>query len=257
MRAGKHIADTERPLFRFARNTSPASLAYLASLHSPGPPHQLNFRIELDTGILSFRARDEPYAINYDAVCPRVNGAKGTPNICTGPISSRPRQRSPADAALRAPAEPRQLLATMVYETRPPGGNVLTEERLAYIAEVERKVRAVIRKIFLPPRGAPGLAQQHLVPSVGAVVHQGPGPARVPKHAVRARDVLMSFEGMIRRWFIELVDAGSGAANSTAGAEAVERRLEAVGFDPAQASAMAEALAAASRTPRRRTRRCR
>ena len=32
---------------------------------------------------------------------------------------------------------------TMVYETRPPGGNVLTEERLAYIAEVERKVRAV------------------------------------------------------------------------------------------------------------------
>ena len=31
------------------------------------PTPQLQYRTELDTGILSFRARDEPYAVNYDA----------------------------------------------------------------------------------------------------------------------------------------------------------------------------------------------
>ena len=212
----------------------------------PGPPHQLNFRIELDTGILSFRARDEPYAINYDAVLSAVQWGKGHTQYLHGP----PSPPGPANAPPPTPLSERlqshaSYWLTMVYETRPPGGNVLTEERLAYIAEVERKVRAVsgfedFCHLGVPLASLNNTSCRRWVPS--STRDQDP-PACPGMQCVPAMS-LMSFEGMIRRWFIELVDAGSGAANSTAGAEAVERRLEAVGFDPAQASAMAEALAA-------------
>ena len=209
----------------------------------PVPPHQLNFRIELDTGILSFRARDEPYAINYDAVLSAVQWGKGHTQYLHGP----PSPPGPANAPPPTPLSERlqshaSYWLTMVYETRPPGGNVLTEERLAYIAEVERKVRAVsgfedFCHLGVPLASLNDTSCRRWVPSSTRDQHPPacPGMQCVPAMS------LMSFEGMIRRWFIELVDAGSGAANSTAGAEAVERRLEAVGFDPAQASAMAKA----------------
>mmetsp|Transcript_11496 Transcript_11496/g.49546 ORF Transcript_11496/g.49546 Transcript_11496/m.49546 type:complete len:230 (-) Transcript_11496:1742-2431(-) len=117
-------------------------------------------------------------------------GQRAHPIFARAPISSRPRQRSPADAALRAPAEPRQLLAHDGVRDQTAG----RERAHGRAPRLHRRSGAqgpggIQFRRFLPPRGAPGLAQQHLVPSVGAVVHQGPGPTRVPRHAVRARDV--------------------------------------------------------------------
>jgi len=40
---------------------------------------------------------------------------------------------------------------TVVYETIPPGGNVLTPDRLAYIRQVEDAVRAVAGRCSLTP----------------------------------------------------------------------------------------------------------
>jgi hypothetical protein len=136
----------------------------------------------------------------------------------------------------------------MVYETRPPGGNVLTEERLAYIAKVERKIRATAGfedfcHLGVPTASLNETACRRWVPFATRDLH----PPACPDMRCVPTMSLMSFEGMIRTWFVDLVNAGSKTAkahNQTAGIEAVERRLEAIGFDETQALAMATTLAA-------------
>ena len=136
----------------------------------------------------------------------------------------------------------------MVYETRPPGGNVLTEERLAFIAKVERKIRATAGfenfcHLGVPTASLNETACRRWVPSALRDKH----PPACPDMRCVPTMSLMSFEGMIRTWFVDLVNAGSKTAkahNQTAGIEAVERRLEAIGFDETQALAMATTLAA-------------
>ena len=77
-RAGASARENIPAPFRsFARDTTSTSVADPAPPHLSADPPQLRFRIELDTGILSFRARDEPYAINYDAVLSAIQWGKG------------------------------------------------------------------------------------------------------------------------------------------------------------------------------------
>jgi len=47
----------------------------------------LQYRTELDTGILSFRARDLPFAVNYDAVRAATQWGKGHTQPHYGPPS--------------------------------------------------------------------------------------------------------------------------------------------------------------------------
>ena len=85
--------------------------------------------MHVDTGILSFRARDEPYAVTYDSVLAALQWSKAHTRRLSGP----PAPPAPANAPPPIPdVERRQSHAaywlTTVYETRPPGGNVLEQK---------------------------------------------------------------------------------------------------------------------------------
>jgi len=139
----------------------------------------LQYRTELDTGILSFRARDEPYAVHYDAVLAAIQWGKGHTRHREGPPSPPAPVNAPPPVPKveRLQSHPASWL-TVVYETSPPGGDVLTPERLAFVARVEGAVRrllppdAVAERRSKPPNG---------VRKVGA---QRGGRRVVPEHDV-------------------------------------------------------------------------
>ena len=105
--------------------------------------------MHVDTGILSFRARDEPYAVTYDSVLAALQWSKAHTRRLSGP----PAPPAPANAPPPIPdVERRQSHAaywlTTVYETRPPGGNVLEQKRLDLRLErLHRRLRSVERRV--------------------------------------------------------------------------------------------------------------
>ena len=134
-----------QPTFAFAlASSSPAARLTSAGPAFPAESSQLQYDVALDTGILSFRARDEPYAINYDAVLAAIQWSRGHTRFRVGP----PAPPAPADRPPPAPTIERlqshaSYWLTVVYETHPPGGNVLTPERLDAVRRVEAAVLAV------------------------------------------------------------------------------------------------------------------
>ena len=200
--------------------------------------------MRIDTGILSFRARDEPYAVTYDSVLAALQWSKAHTRRLSGP----PAPPAPANAPPPVPdVERRQSHAaywlTTVYETRPPGGNVLEQARLDFIRRVENAVTSVPDfENFC--RRAPTRAAYDADPL--ACSRWVPPGAQETCAATRCSTPmsLLSFEQFIREWFETLAARAAAAPNATAAAAETRAALAALGFSDAQADQFAEALAA-------------
>ena len=200
--------------------------------------------MRIDTGILSFRARDEPYAVTYDSVLAALQWSKAHTRRLSGP----PAPPAPANAPPPVPdVERRQSHAaywlTTVYETRPPGGNVLEQARLDFIRRVENAVTSVPDfENFC--RRAPTRAAYDADPR--ACSHWVPPGAQETCAATQCSTPmsLLSFEQFIREWFEALAARAAAAPNATAAAAETRAALAALGFSDAQADQFAEALAA-------------
>ena len=200
--------------------------------------------MRIDTGILSFRARDEPYAVTYDSVLAALQWSKAHTRRLSGP----PAPPAPANAPPPIPdVERRQSHAaywlTTVYETRPPGGNVLEQNRLDFIRRVEDAVTsapyydAFCHKV--PLRAAYDEDPR-------ACSHWVPPGAQEACAATRCSTPmsLLSFEQFIREWFENLTARAAAAPNATAAAAEMRAALVEIGFSDEQADQFAEALAA-------------
>ena len=200
--------------------------------------------MHVDTGILSFRARDEPYAVTYDSVLAALQWSKAHTRRLSGP----PAPPAPANAPPPIPdVERRQSHAaywlTTVYETRPPGGNVLEQKRLDFIRRVENAVTSVsdfdafCRKV--PTRTAYEADPR-------ACSHWVPPGAQEACAATRCSTPmsLLSFEQFIREWFENVAARAAAAPNATAAAAETRAALVEIGFSDEQADRFAEALAA-------------
>jgi len=200
--------------------------------------------VRIDTGILSFRARDEPYAVTYDSVLAALQWSEAHTRRLSGP----PAPPAPANAPPPVPdVERRQSHAaywlTTVYETRPPGGNVLEQARLDFIRRVENAVTSVPDfENFC--RRAPTRAAYDADPR--ACSHWVPPGAQETCAATQCSTPmsLLSFEQLIREWFEALAARAAAAPNATAAAAETRAALAALGFSDAQADQFAEALAA-------------
>ena len=200
--------------------------------------------MRIDTGILSFRARDEPYAVTYDSVLAALQWSEAHTRRLSGP----PAPPAPANAPPPVPdVERRQSHAaywlTTVYETRPPGGNVLEQARLDFIRRVENAVTSVPDfENFC--RRAPTRAAYDADPR--ACSHWVPPGAQETCAATQCSTPmsLLSFEQFIREWFEALAARAAAAPNATAAAAETRAALAALGFSDAQADQFAEALAA-------------
>ena len=200
--------------------------------------------MRIDTGILSFRARDEPYAVTYDSVLAALQWSKAHTRRLSGP----PAPPAPANAPPPVPdVERRQSHAaywlTTVYETRPPGGNVLEQARLDFIRRVENAVTSVPDfENFC--RRAPTRAAYDADPR--ACSRWVPPGAQETCAATQCSTPmsLLSFEQFIREWFEALAARAAAAPNATAAAAETRAALAALGFSDAQADQFAEALAA-------------
>ena len=200
--------------------------------------------MRIDTGILSFRARDEPYAVTYDSVLAALQWSEAHTRRLSGP----PAPPAPANAPPPVPdVERRQSHAaywlTTVYETRPPGGNVLEQARLDFIRRVENAVTSVPDfENFC--RRAPTRAAYDADPR--ACSHWVPPGAQETCAATQCSTPmsLLSFEQLIREWFEALAARAAAAPNATAAAAETRAALAALGFSDAQADQFAEALAA-------------
>ena len=200
--------------------------------------------MRIDTGILSFRARDEPYAVTYDSVLAALQWSEAHTRRLSGP----PAPPAPANAPPPVPdVERRQSHAaywlTTVYETRPPGGNVLEQARLDFIRRVENAVTSVPDfENFC--RRAPTRAAYDADPR--ACSHWVPPGAQETCAATQCSTPmsLLSFEQLIREWFEALAARAAAAPNATAAAAETRAALAALGFSDAQAETFAEALAA-------------
>ena len=200
--------------------------------------------MRIDTGILSFRARDEPYAVTYDSVLAALQWSEAHTRRLSGP----PAPPAPANAPPPVPdVERRQSHAaywlTTVYETRPPGGNVLEQARLDFIRRVENAVTSVPDfENFC--RRAPTRAAYDADPR--ACSHWVPPGAQETCAATQCSTPmsLLSFEQLIREWFEALAARAAAAPNATAAAAETRAALAALGFSDAQADQFASALAA-------------
>ena len=200
--------------------------------------------MRIDTGILSFRARDEPYAVTYDSVLAALQWSEAHTRRLSGP----PAPPAPANAPPPVPdVERRQSHAaywlTTVYETRPPGGNVLEQARLDFIRRVENAVTSVPDfENFC--RRAPTRAAYDADPR--ACSHWVPPGAQETCAATQCSTPmsLLSFEQFIREWFEALAARAAAAPNATAAAAETRAALAALGFSDAQADQFASALAA-------------
>ena len=205
---------------------------------------QAQYDVRIDTGILSFRARDEPYAVTYDSVLAALQWSKAHTRRLSGP----PAPPAPANAPPPIPdVERRQSHAaywlTTVYETRPPGGNVLEQNRLDFIRRVEDAVTsapyydAFCHKV--PLRAAYDEDPR-------ACSHWVPPGAQEACAATRCSTPmsLLSFEQFIREWFENLTARAAAAPNATAAAAEMRAALVEIGFSDEQADQFAEALAA-------------
>jgi hypothetical protein len=96
---------------------------------------------------------------------------------------------------------------TVVYETSPPGGNVLTPERLAFVARVENVIASVARYgdfcHLQPPPSQPSVAASH-PKACARWVPSDIGGAACPNTTCTTPMSLLSFEALIRRWFSEV-----------------------------------------------------
>ena len=212
------------------------------------PPPQLQYDVALDTGILSFRARDEPYAINYDAVLAAIQWSRGHTRFRSGP----PAPPAPSDRPPPAPTVERlqshaSYWLTVVYETHPPGGNVLTSERLDAVRRVEAAILAV--------EGYENFCRLD-VPAESFAAHPEacarwvPPETRVEDHPSACPDMrcsdpisLVSFEARVRDWFRNLTATAAEAPTPELAAAAIRAALERLGFPADQAASMAATLA--------------
>ena len=238
-----------QPTFAFAlASSSPAARLTSAGPAFPAESSQLQYDVALDTGILSFRARDEPYAINYDAVLAAIQWSRGHTRFRVGP----PAPPAPADWPPPAPTIERlqshaSYWLTVVYETHPPGGNVLTPERLDAVRRVEAAVLAVegyenFCRLDVPAESFaahPEACARWVPPETRVVDH----PSACPDMRCSDPISLVSFEARVREWFRNLTAAAAEAATPELAAAAIRASLERLGFPDNQATSMAATLA--------------
>ena len=238
-----------QPTFAFAlASSSPAARLTPAGPAFPAESSQLQYDVALDTGILSFRARDEPYAINYDAVLAAIQWSRGHTRFRVGP----PAPPAPADRPPPAPTIERlqshaSYWLTVVYETHPPGGNVLTPERLDAVRRVEAAVLAVegyenFCRLDVPAESFaahPEACARWVPPETRVVDH----PSACPDMRCSDPISLVSFEARVREWFRNLTAAAAEAATPELAAAAIRASLERLGFPDNQATSMAATLA--------------
>lgn len=198
--------------------------------------------MRIDTGILSFRAGDEPYAVTYDSVLAAIQWGKAHTRRLSGP----PAPPAPANAPPPVPdVERRQAHVTYwlttVYETRPPGGNVLEQGRLDFIKRVETAVTSIkgfdefCKKV--PTQSAwdqDSRVCSHWVP---------PGEQDSCSETICSTPMsLVSFEQYIRTWFQSLASQAASAPNATVAVSQTRDELMSLGFSHEQADEFANAL---------------
>ena len=215
---------------------------------APDPPQtptvtpQAQYDVRIDTGILSFRARDEPYAVTYDAVLAALQWGKQHTRYSSGP----PAPPASTNAPPAVPDVERlqshvTYWLTTVYETHPPGGNVLEQSKLDFIKRVELAVTSVAgfasfcKKV--PTQRAWDLDREacgHWVP---------PGTQDACSSTLCSTPMsLISFEQFIRTWFEQLASQALLAPNATVAIQETRAELVALGFSEQQAIAFARAL---------------
>lgn len=147
--------------------------------------------------------------MNYDAVLAAAQWSKGHTRRREGPPSppapvDAPPPVAPAPLVERRQSHPSYWL-TVVYETSPPGGNVLTPERLGFVAKVEDAIASVARYdafCYLRPSALsvaasrPNACERWVPSDVG-------GEACLNTTCSAPMSIL-SFEALIRNWFSEV-----------------------------------------------------
>ena len=179
------------------------------------PSAQTRYRTELDTGILSFRARDQPYAVQHDAALAALHWAKAHTRRVDGPPSPpRPAGAPPETSRVERKQSHATYWLTVAYETSPPGGDVLTPERLALVRRVEEAVTAVPRYDAFCHRVPPSPTPAGAEAACGRWVPRSVGGGACPNTTCTTPTSLLAFESTLRRWFADLAADAQAARDA-------------------------------------------
>ena len=191
----------------------------------------------------------------HDAVLAAEHWSRLHTRLASGPPAPPAPASAPPPAPLveRTQSHPSYWL-TLVYETRPPGGDILRPDRVAFVAALEDAVAAVPGSARFCHRRPPA-GIQSAAPECARWVTAASRDAGGCANATCVPPIsLLSFEREIRAWFralAELARRDPSAENATDGnntggssEDLIYARLRGdVGFDDATARRLASTLA--------------